>query len=60
MLSEFVPSNLMRDDNFSECDPSSLDYDPVVASGCTAGRRPSSWCRARTVRGLVAGGRPEP
>ncbi|HUI41275.1 MAG TPA: carboxypeptidase-like regulatory domain-containing protein [Terriglobia bacterium] len=37
-----VPSTLMRQGNFSECDPSSSNYNLVVASGCTIPTNPDT------------------
>ena len=34
VISAPVPTTLMRQGNFSDCDPTSGNYNPVVASGC--------------------------
>jgi hypothetical protein len=42
VLSSSVPSALMRKGNFSQCDKSSNDYNPVVASGCSVPINPAT------------------
>jgi hypothetical protein len=42
VLSYSVPSTPMRRGDFSQCDPSSGNYNPVVASGCSVPINPST------------------
>ena len=42
VVSGGVPSTRMRAGDFSECDPASSNYNPVVASGCTLPKNPAT------------------
>jgi len=42
VVSGGVPTTRMRTGDFSECDPTSGNYNPVVASGCTLPKNPAT------------------
>jgi hypothetical protein len=42
ILNAKVPSTLERQGNFSECDPASPNYNPIVASGCQIPNNPAT------------------
>lgn len=42
VIDQTVPTTLMRQGNFSQCDPGSTNYNAVVASGCAVPINPST------------------
>ncbi len=42
VINSNVPTLAMRQGNFSECDPNSKNYNPIVASGCTVPINPNT------------------